>query len=462
MHTAADVMAMIRADMIAAVIAVVLCTVGVGMLLLGALSARNARSSFLYTGLFAIAYGTRLAFNTSSFGLLSGQPGWLNYVRSAFEYLVPIPAALLSSAFSGNRRRLLHNIITAALVACAAVAIPYEMVMHAPFALNKVINALVLVLLGILAIDLLSPSAEAGNWRLVRVGALLFTAFVVNEHFRFVADPYGLTREPTGFLFLMLMIIVTTMQQGTRAQQRLVAVDSELATARAIQLAALPRTNPDLPGLEVAAVYMPASDVAGDFYDFLELENGCLGVFIADVSGHGVPAALVASMLKIALATQSENASSPARILSALNTLFCGRLERQFITAAYVHINPVAGTLVTASAGHPPPILRHEASSEELLAAGVVLGRFRDPRYDEITRPFAPGDTLVFYTDGVTETGNAAAGHRGDESRRQAMAKRGLGSARALSGTIVSDVATWRGVDGPPDDDVTLIVVRRT
>jgi phosphoserine phosphatase RsbU/P len=461
-NTASEVLAAVRADMIPAVIAVVLCTVGGGMLLLGALSARKARSSFLYTGLFAIAYGTRLAFNTKSFGLLLGQPDWLAYVRSAFEYVVPIPAALLFGAFSGSRRRAMHNIITAALVACAVVAIPYEAATHAPFALNKIINALVLVLIGVLVVDLLSPGSEGGNWRLVRIGALVFTAFVINEHLRFVSDPYSLTREPVGFLFLMLMIIITTMQQGTRAQRRLVAVDSELATARAIQLAALPRTNPNLAGLEVAAVYTPASDVAGDFYDFLELENGGLGVFIADVSGHGVPAALVASMLKIALATQSEHASSPARILSALNTLFCGRLERQFITAAYVHIDPAAGTLVAASAGHPPPILRHGATCEEIVAAGVVLGRFRDARYDEVTRPFAPGDTLVLYTDGVTETVNAAGEQWGDERLRTTIAKRGSASAGVLAEAIVSDVATWRGVGGAPDDDVTLIVVRRT
>jgi phosphoserine phosphatase RsbU/P len=333
---------------------------------------------------------------------------------------------------------------------------------QAPFSLGKVINTLVLVLLAILAVDLLSPSAEAGNWRLVRIGAFVFTGFVVNEHFRFVSDPYGLTREPVGFLFLMLMIIVTTMRQGTRAQQRLVAVDSELATARAIQLAALPRTSPDLPGLAVAAVYMPASDVAGDFYDFLELDNGCLGVFIADVSGHGVPAALVASMLKIALATQSENASSPARILSALNALFCGRLERQFITAAYIYINPAAGTLVAASAGHPPTILRHESSAEEILAAGVVLGRFRDARYDEVTRPFTPGDTLVLYTDGVTETADAAAEQWGDERLRMTIEAHRSDSAGVVAVTIVNDVASWRGVDGAPDDDVTLIVIGRT
>ena len=229
---------------------------------------------------------------------------------------------------------------------------------------------------------------------------------MLNEHFRFIGDPYGLTREPTGFLILMLTIIITTMRHATQSQQRLAAVDSELATARAIQLAALPRKNPELPGLDVAAIYTPASDVAGDFYDFLELDHGCLGIFIADVSGHGVPAALVASMLKIALATQAENASSPARILANLNTLFCGRLERQFITAAYVHIDPIAGVLTTASAGHPPPILRHGETCDEIIAPGVVLGRFRDARYEELSRPFVPGDTLVLYTDGVTETAN--------------------------------------------------------
>src|SRR3954470_12405083 len=354
-HTAAEVIAVFHRDMAAGVIAVVLVTMGIGMLLLGALTAGKSRRSFVFTGLFSISYGTRLAFNTSAFTMLYGHPRWLDYLRADFEYLVPIPAALLFETFSGSRRRIVHRIITAALVACAVVAIPYELATHSPFALKPVIDALVIVLIAVLAIDLLSASPEAANWSLVRMGALVFTAFVLNEHFRFIGDRYGITREPTGFLILMLTIIITTMRHATHSQQRLAAVDVELATARKIQFAALPRKNPELPGLEVAAVYTPASDVAGDFYDFLELDRGCLGIFIADVSGHGVPAALVASMLKIALATQSENASSPARILANLNTLFFGRLERQFITAAYVHIDPIAGILTTASAGHPPP-----------------------------------------------------------------------------------------------------------
>ena len=204
---------------------------------------------------------------------------------------------------------------------------------------------------------------------------------------------------------------------------------------------------------------MPASDVAGDFYDFLELDRGCLGIFIADVSGHGVPAALVASMLKIALATQAENASSPARILANLNALFFGRLERQFITAAYVHIDPLAGILTTASAGHPPPILRHGETCDEILAPGVVLGRFRDARYEELSRPFVPGDTLVLYTDGVTETANRSAEIWGDERLHTTIAANG-DSATRLATKIVAEVKTWRGISGPPADDVTMIVVQ--
>jgi len=452
---------MVRGDMIVSAIAVVLCAMGAGMLLLGILTPRRSRDSFLYTGLLAIAYGTRLVVNTSSFELMSGSPPWLGYVRSAFEYLVPIPAALLFQSFSGDRWRLIHRLTTLALIACAAMAIPYELLTHTPFALNRVINTLVLGLVLVLIVDLVTPASGAADWRLVRIGALVFAAFVINEHFRFVRDPYELTREPTGFLFLMLTIAITTMQQGTRAQQRLIAVDSEMATARRIQMSTLPRQNPQLPGLEVASIYTPASEVAGDFYDFLELEDGSLGVFIADVSCHGVPAALVASMLKIALATQSENASSPARILAALNDLFCGRLERQFITAAYIHIDPAARTLTAASAGHPPPILRHaNGATEELIAAGVVLGRFRAVSYDEVVRPFASGDTLVLYTDGVTETLNRDGEMFGDERLRTTIANDD-GAAADLAARIVTNVATWRGAAGAPDDDVTLIVIRR-
>jgi sigma-B regulation protein RsbU (phosphoserine phosphatase) len=461
-QTASDIISMIRADLIPAFIAALLCAMGAGTLLLGELGARNARRAYRYSGLFALMYGTRLLLDTTSVAVLSGHPPLLDSVRSSLEYLVPIPAALLFQTFSGGRWRFIHWITIGALVACAAVAIPYEVLTSSPYAMKGVIDVLVVALLAVFTLDVLTPGAASGDWRLVRVGALVFTAFVMNEHFHVIRDPWGLSREPTGFLFLMLTIVITTVQIGTRAQRRLVSVDSELATARAIQMAALPRANPNLTALDIATVYTPASDVAGDFYDFLELENGGLRVFIADVSGHGVPAALVASMLKIALATQRENATSPARVLASLNTLFCGRLERQFITASCVHIDPSASTIVVASAGHPPPLLRDGTlgTAEELIAAGVVLGRFRSAQYEEVSRSFAPGDALVLYTDGVSETANRSGEIWGDERLLATVAAQGAESSERLAAAIVRDVAEWRGVAGPPDDDVTLVVVR--
>ena len=162
-------------------------------------------------------------------------------------------------------------------------------------------------------------------------------------------------------------------------------------------------------------------------------------------------------MLKIALATQTENAASPARILANLNTLFFGRLERQFVTAAYVYIDPIAGIFTTASAGHPPPILRHSETCEEIIAPGVVLGRFRDARYEQVSRPFVPGDTLVLYTDGVTETANRVGEQWGDERLRKFI---GSESSSTLATEILAEVRAWRGVSGPPEDDVTMIVVQ--
>src|SRR5438270_1491484 len=176
-HTAAEVIAVFHRDLIAGVIAIVLITMGLAMLLLGALSAGRSRRPFVYTGLFAIAYGTRLAFNTGAFTLLYGHPRWLDYLRSDFEYLVPIPAGLLFETFSGNRRPMVHRIMIAALVACAAVAIPFEIAIHSPYALKPVIDSLVIVLVAVLAVDLLSGS-DSSNWRFVCIGALVFAAFI--------------------------------------------------------------------------------------------------------------------------------------------------------------------------------------------------------------------------------------------------------------------------------------------
>jgi sigma-B regulation protein RsbU (phosphoserine phosphatase) len=129
--------------------------------------------------------------------------------------------------------------------------------------------------------------------------------------------------------------------RGIREQlaTQLHTIQKELETARQIQLSILPSAIPKLAGLDIAARYVPMSSVAGDFYDFVVVDEKHVGILVADVSGHGMPAALIASMLKIALAAQVAHAADPAQVLLGLNQALCGKFEYHFITAAYLFVD---------------------------------------------------------------------------------------------------------------------------
>jgi len=131
------------------------------------------------------------------------------------------------------------------------------------------------------------------------------------------------------------------------------ALNQELEMARQIQLSILPHSVPQLPGLEIAARYSPMTSVAGDFYDFIQLDNKHIGILIADVSGHGLPSALIASMIQVALAGQAPHAAEPAKVLAGLNRALVGKFSMNFVTAAYVYVDLEKGLLRYAGAGHP-------------------------------------------------------------------------------------------------------------
>src|SRR5271169_5106469 len=136
--------------------------------------------------------------------------------------------------------------------------------------------------------------------------------------------------------------------------QQLLAINMELEMARQIQLSILPRSTPKIQGLDIVARYLPMTSVAGDFYDFIIVDKTHVGILIADVSGHGLPSALIASMLQVALTAQGAHASDPARVLSGLNRALCGKFEHNFVTAAYVFVDMEKKLLTYAGAGHPP------------------------------------------------------------------------------------------------------------
>src|SRR5499425_1421540 len=179
--------------------------------------------------------------------------------------------------------------------------------------------------------------------------------------------------------------------------RQLTAINSELEMARQIQLAILPRDTPKIKGLDIAARYIPMSSVAGDFYDFIVVDEQHVGVLIADVVGHGLPSALIASMLQTGLAAQSPHASYPGRVLTGLNQALCGKFQYHFVTAAYLFLDLEKSTVNYAGAAHPPLLLwrKKSGTATEVLENGFLLGLFADSTYSAITLPLERGDRII-------------------------------------------------------------------
>jgi phosphoserine phosphatase RsbU/P len=247
---------------------------------------------------------------------------------------------------------------------------------------------------------------------------------------------------------------------------QLLTIQKELETARLIQQSILPETMPQIDGLDIAARYVPMASVAGDFYDFIAADSKHVGIFIADVSGHGMPAALIASMLKIALAAQSAHADDPARVLQGLNETLCGKFQHHYVTAAYAFVDMEKRTLSYAGAGHPPLLLWGAASPgvREVTENGLFLGKFDFATYSSVEAPLAPGDRCLFYTDGIPETNNPEDVEFGSERFRSFLEAEKSGSANQLADRLLAELDRWsaRGEGEDINDDITMVTLRVT
>jgi sigma-B regulation protein RsbU (phosphoserine phosphatase) len=253
--------------------------------------------------------------------------------------------------------------------------------------------------------------------------------------------------------------------RGIREQLalQLLAIQKELETARQIQLSILPHELPRVRGLDIAARYIPMTSVAGDFYDFLVVDEKHIGILVADVSGHGMPAALIASMLKIAFAAQAANAAHPEQVLSGLNLALCGKFQHHYVTAAYVFLDLEKRTLTYAGAGHPPLLLCRKSAAcvQEVCENGLFLGKFDFATYASVELPLMPGDRILLYTDGIPETENPAQVAFGDERFQQVLGEVQSCSADQFADHLLTELSRWSGL-GPADelnDDITMVAV---
>src|ERR671916_631898 len=193
-------------------------------------------------------------------------------------------------------------------------------------------------------------------------------------------------------------------KQQEEAQER-ERIEQELRVARLIQQTLLPKSVPGLPGYDVAAYYRPAREVGGDFYDFLKLEDGRLGLVVGDATGHGVPAALMmANTQSVLRAVAQRRGSEPGRILAEVNEVLRSYIPpSMFVTCFYAILDPRSGTVRYANAGHDLPYLWHGGDCEELRARGMPLGLMPGMSYEEKEMVLDAGESALFYSDGLVE-----------------------------------------------------------
>jgi sigma-B regulation protein RsbU (phosphoserine phosphatase) len=238
-------------------------------------------------------------------------------------------------------------------------------------------------------------------------------------------------------------------------------IESELELAATIQRQLLPRDLPIVPGLELAARNRPTRQVGGDYFDLFPLSGGRLAFIVADVSGKGVPAALLVSTVHAAVHLQIDEAKTVADLIGRIDRhLQKYAATRKFLTAFFGLLEPATGTLRYVSAGHNPALLRRVSGAiEQLKATGVPLGMFPNSSWREEVVTLAQGDLLCVYTDGVSEALNAADEEYGLERLSRRIERDGR--VDELCRAIFDEIEDF-AADVPQYDDQTLMLIRRT
>ena len=238
--------------------------------------------------------------------------------------------------------------------------------------------------------------------------------------------------------------------------------DRDLQIARGIQQSLFPTTSPSVEGFEVVAVSRSCFQVGGDYYDFIPLEGGRLGLVIADVSGKGTPASLMMASVHAWLRAMAGTAR-PTQVLERLNRfLYASTQTSRYVTLFYGELDPARRRLVYVNAGHVPPYVRRRDGREErLTAGGPVIGLLDDVALEAGELALEPGDLVAVVTDGVTEALSPGGDEFGDERVRRALARSADEGATGTLSALVAEVDAWTGPAGCTDD-LTALILRAT
>lgn len=251
--------------------------------------------------------------------------------------------------------------------------------------------------------------------------------------------------------------LVRQQQVETEERER---IQQELRVAALIQQTLLPRELPSIAGWTIDAFYRPARAVGGDFYDFIDLEDGRLGVVIGDVTDKGVPAAMVMATCRSMLRAAAHAHTSPGAVLADVNDSLVPEIPpAMFVTCLYAIVDTTGGEVVFANAGHNLPYVRRSDGVSELRATGMPLGLMPDMDYEEHSYRTAPGEVMVLTSDGITEAHDPDGEMYGFS---RLMGRVGGEVSQDMVSHLVADLERFTGSDAEQEDDITLVVLQRT
>lgn len=420
-------------------------------------------------GVWSALYGIQRLSDCSF--MVALLPHWMqvsiNYSHALCTYLVLVAGLLTFRELTLGTLRKVVTLFALSALLIAVFGIARFFLTGDEYALIKLNSLVAATGLVMLLIFFMVPRLSQRNVLIANRGVVVagtivfgFEGLLTN-----VVRPFGYNINSIwgdlGFFIFLLTLGYAAMQQVDANEHRLSSIENELAVARQLQFSILPTTTPDIRNLRIASVYEPMTAVAGDFYEFLPVDDYRAGFLVADVSGHGVPAALIASMIKVAAQSASDHAADPSEFLRRLGETLSAQLRGQFVSAAYLWIDTQSRAARYSAAGHPPLFFWCAgcASLQRIESNGPLFGTPCNPDFPTREIPLIPGGRFLLYTDGLSEPENADGEAFSDHRIEQIFRNNYSRSAAELSLLLLNDVRAWPSASTSQQDDITFLVI---
>ena len=456
-----------RAEFAVVILGTIFVFIGVAACCIAAVRRGNTGRILAWFGIFSALYGVRLfAAVPTAFSLLVGpfsssapQVVWI------ITYVIMIPALLFWAELTvGTLRRIAQiMVIPASAIAIAGTA---SVLLHqSPVRFMPYNN--VLVIGSLLAVAIANVVPRIGKQclliqsRVSAAGTLILAAAVIHDNLNgtFLNLRSYPFLEPLAFALFVFSQGWVAVEKVFADERRLLSIEDELAIAREIQASILPSGVPEVRHLRISAAYLPMTAVAGDFYWFIAVDPHRAGFLVADVSGHGVPAALIASMIKVAMQSVVACADDPPSVLRGVERTLSGQLRGQFVSAAYLWLDTENRKALYSAAGHPPLLRWSQGKLESIQSNGLIFGVMSGCEYPVREISITAGDRFLLYTDGLIEPEDTNGESFGDRRLEEVVRENQYRPSSELSDRLLSELRRWQPVPAAQQDDITLIVI---